>query len=220
TTDKLVLSDRNAPVLGPVGAQQTLDYSASGRYITRQRLDYTGKSLGFVTHSSTNVEEVDLNTSDQNDAIGVSSVPAGTTLVINARAGDDTVTVSSMDQLAGSLFVHGQDGTNTLIVDDRLATADRSFDIYTDKVSQGAATVNFDTVEGLTIEASNNDKNNSFTVKSTTALMPITVVGGIGHDTLTMDDTALPKGLQTYNFDAGRLERWTTFVIFAVPTAY
>jgi hypothetical protein len=220
TADKLVLSDRNAPVLGPVGAQQTLAYSAGGGAVTRERLDYSGKSLGFVTHSSSNVEEVDLNTSDQSDTIGVSSVPAGTTLVINARAGDDTVTVNSMDLLAGSLFVNGQDGTDTLIVDDRLATTDRNYVINTDKVSQGAATVNLDTLEGLTIEASNNNKANSFDIQSTNALMPLTIVGGTGRDTLTLDDTALPKGIQTYNFNAGSLERWTSFVIFAVPTAY
>src|SRR5262249_48636557 len=64
------------------------------------------------------------------------------------------------------------------------------------------------------------NKANSFDIQSTNALMPITVVGGIGRDTLTLDDTALPKGIQTYNFNAGSLERWTSFVVFAVPTAY
>src|SRR5262249_38598850 len=92
TGDQLVFADRNAPVV----SSQTLAYSIVGGAVTRERLNSIGQSLGFVQHTGTNVEEVTLDASDQSDTIGVNGTLAGTSVVIHADDGDDTVSVGNM----------------------------------------------------------------------------------------------------------------------------
>jgi Ca2+-binding RTX toxin-like protein len=125
-----------------------------------------------------------------------------------------------MDNLAGGLTVNGEGGTDTLTINDGLAAKGRSYVINTDKVSQGAAAITLDSLEGLTINAANGAARvNTFDVQSTTALMPLTLNGGLGRETVTMSDEDL-TGIQTYNFNAGSLERWTSVIVLALPTAY
>src|SRR5262249_6917881 len=86
------------------------------------------------------------------------------------------------------------------------ATTDRNYVINTKTVSQGAATITLDTLDGLTINADNNSTVNTFDVQSATAALPLTLNGGIGTDTVTISDSNFTKG-QTYAFDAGKLTR-------------
>jgi Ca2+-binding RTX toxin-like protein len=217
--DLLVFADRNAPVVYSPGflLPDHLDYFVAGGAVTRSLINPNKQNLGFVMHSGTNVEEMDVNASNQSDTIGVNNTLDGTALVIHADDGDDTVSVGNMDLLAGDLTIAGKQGTDTLTITDT-ASNNRNYVLNTDTVSQGATTITLDTLEGLTINAPYN-QDNSFDVQSTTALMPLTLNGGSGHDTVTMSDTAL-TGIQTYTFNAGSLERWASIIVFAFPTAY
>src|SRR5262249_38837802 len=136
----------------------------------------------------------------------VTSVLKGAPVVINAGDGNDNVSVGNMDGLADGLTVKGELGSDTLTVNDFGATTDRNYVINTKKVSQGAATITLDSLDGLTINADNHSKVNTFDVQSATAAIPLTLNGGIGTDTVTISDSTFTKG-QTYAFDAGKLTR-------------
>jgi hypothetical protein len=206
--DVLVLADRNAPVVGSGSASTTLDYYVLGGSVTRERLDSSGKSLGFVQYSSTNVEELDVNGSNQSDTYGVQSTQAGTKVVISAGDGNDSVsTLFNLDDLAGGLTVKGDGGIDTLTLNDGLAPSSRYYAINTGTVSQGSTVVTLgDSLEGgLIINAPSKD-NNIFDVQSASAAMPLTLNGGSQFDTITISDSAFTAG-QTYNFGAGAVAR-------------
>jgi Ca2+-binding RTX toxin-like protein len=212
--DLLIVADRNAPVL----TASTLSYDFFGASVTRFRLT-SGTIQSSVNVTGSHVEEIDVNASNQSDAMAVHSILKGTPVVINAGNGDDKVTSDNMDNLADSLTVKGEGGTDSLTILDGSVT-DRNYVITTTKVSQGTATINLlDTLEGgLTLDASTASGKNTFDVQSSTSLMPLTLNGGTGRDTVTISDQAR-TALDTYDFYEGRLERWT-FVLLTLPSAY
>jgi hypothetical protein len=138
--DVLVLADRKAPlvkasVFGNPPTLTTLDYFVDGTAITRQRLNSIKQSLGSVRMNTTNVEELDVDASNQSDSIGVGATLADTRVVINAGDGNDEVSVGNPDLLASSVDVNGEDGIDTLTINDGLATSNRNFVINSNKVS-------------------------------------------------------------------------------------
>src|SRR5262249_41000937 len=134
--DLLIVTDRNAPAL----TGSSLSYDVFGVLVKRYRLT-SGQIQSSVDVTGTHVDEFDLNASNQSDTMQVHSILKGTPVVINAGNGDDKVSSDNMDNLADSLTVKGEGGTDSLTVLDG-GTTDRNYVISTTKVSQGTATIN------------------------------------------------------------------------------
>lgn len=217
--DKLILDDRDGTPGGPILIPNHFAYYVNGAAVSRQTLNYLDQNLGVESVSSASMEKLDLRASNHRDTISVNSTLADTTVKIEAGDGDDTISTGNMDLLGGTVTVQGEEGTDTLTIDDTSAASKRNYVLTTDTVAQGSAVVTLDSLEGgLTINAP--DRVNTFDVQSATALMPLTLNGGTRSDTVTMSDQALTT-FQTYQFNAGNLER-SVFIPFLppLPTAH
>jgi hypothetical protein len=215
--DKLILNDRD----GTAGSSSTgpshYNYNVNGASVSRELLNNFDQIIGMGPGVSlANMENLELRAGKDDDSFFVASTLATTSVEIKAGDGDNTIRTGNMDLLPGQVTVHGEGGTNSLIINDTSATGPRNYVLNTDSVKQGATTIALDTLSSLEIDAPN--QVNTFDVQTSTSLMPLTLNGGTDSDTVTMSDSAR-SSLDTYDFYAGRLERWT-FVLLTLPTAY
>src|SRR5262249_48036163 len=132
---------------------------------------------GVTGISLANMEKLEVRASNHYDSFAVASTLATTPVEIKAGDGDDKIRTGNMDLLAGKGTDHGEGGTDTFTIDDTTAGSNRNYVLNTDKVAQGATTITLDTLEGLTINAPDQD-NNIFDVQSASAAMPLTLTGG------------------------------------------
>lgn len=227
STDVLNVNDQGAPntlasvpVIGGINVPlpTRLTYSIADGVVTRQRLNALGAPASAkLTLKSEDIESIDLNASNQGDAISIGAVAANTEVEVNAGGGNDAITFGkSMDLVKGKLTVRGQAGTDTLTIDDRDATTDRTYEVNTASVKQGDSQIGVTTLEGLTIQAPN--KENTFDVLSASVAMALTFTGGTGKDTVKISDAAVALA-QTYTFTAGKVERATQFSQVPLPSA-
>jgi hypothetical protein len=199
--DRLILADRGAPAVA--GTQ--LVYTVDGAAVTRERQDAFGNRLSQVQVSGTNVERLELDASNQSDIIKVNSTLAATPVEIHAGNGDDRFRVGNLDPLAGKLTLKGEGGNDVLTITDT-GTTNRNYVLNTNSVKQGATTIALGTLEGLTIVPPNQD--NTYTVQSMTADMPLTLNGGTKKDTIIVSDVGLTTG-QVYDFQENKVVRTT-----------
>jgi Ca2+-binding RTX toxin-like protein len=202
--DKLIINDRDAPVIGPPLTRTHLDYFDASGTVARQRMSFTGSSLSLVRMVGSDVESEVLKTSSQPDTIGVSGTLTGTQVEIDAGNGNDQISVDNMDLLEGSLNLQGEGGSDAVTIDDRLSAIGHNYVINSTKVSQGSTTVTMGGMEGMTIEAPN--QVNTFTVQSMNAPMPLNLVGNTESDTVIIDDSGA-SATTTYTLDAGKVVR-------------
>jgi hypothetical protein len=201
--DQLILTDRAPAVSGT-----QVVYTVDGAAVTRERQDASGNSLSQVQVSGTNVERLQLDGTNQNDIYIVHSTQAGTPVEIHAGGGDDRFRVGNMDLLADKLTLHGQGGVNNVLTINDLATSDRDYALTSTSVVEGTATIAVDTLQGLTIIPPTAN-NNTYEVQSMTASMPLTLNGGTGNTTVTINDSAASANT-TYTLDAGKVVRALT----------
>jgi Ca2+-binding RTX toxin-like protein len=216
--DKLILDDRD----GSPGSSSTgpnhYNFYVNGASVERELLNNFDQPLGVATGMSlANMENLEVRASKDDNSFYVASTLATTPVEIKAGDGDNTIRTGNMDLLAGKVTVHGEGGTNSLIINDTSAAGPRNYVLNTDSVKQGATTVALDTLSSVEIDAPN--QVNTFDVQSADPLMPLTLKGGTKSDTVTMSDSARPD-IDTYNIKAGSLERWTSLIVVALPTAY
>jgi Ca2+-binding RTX toxin-like protein len=215
--DKLILDDRDGTAGSTSTGPSHYNFNVTGTSVNRDLENNFGQPLGLETSVSlADMENLEIRAGNDDDSFFVASTLATTPVEIKAGDGDNTIRTGNMDLLAGLVTVHGEGGTNSLVINDTSATGPRNYVLNTDSVKQGATTIALDTLSSLEIDAPN--QVNTFDVQTSTSLMPLTLNGGTDSDTVTMSDSAR-SSLDTYDFFAGKLER-LTFVLLTLPTAY
>jgi hypothetical protein len=92
----------------------------------------------MVNYSS--APQVILNSGSGGNTINVQSTLAGTSVTVNAGSGNDAITIGNpanrLDDIKGPLTINGQDGTNTLIINDQGTTSSRGYEMYATMVKR------------------------------------------------------------------------------------
>ncbi len=115
----------------------------------------------------------------------VQVVPATATLVVNAGPDDDTINVGSptsqLDSIAGNLNIHGQDGFNTITINDQNTFTPQTYTLaQTNLTVTGGASIDYDNLQKLTLN------------------------GGAGGNTVDIEGTAM-GALTTIGAGAGNV---------------
>ncbi len=174
-------------------------------------------STGFINWSS--IEDITLNAGTAGDTGQFGGVLSSATLRINGNNGGDLFEFGTdLDtNFLGSLIVNGGLGTDSITFDDVADTLDDNYNINTSAgtftKSSMSNTLNFFGFEDVTLEAS--DANNNINIErnssgisltvdgnagndsfvntiqdiNTNFTGPVTIVGGLGSDSLTLTDT-------------------------------
>ena len=157
----------NLTVDGGTGANDALVVNSTGS-VNDVTLDSTQIQIaGQATANYANFDTLALNLGDGADNVTIADTNAGTATVINAGAGDDTITILGT---SGVLNVNAGDGHDTINV---LAIA-------------GATTVNAGSGDD-TINVGSLAPDMGGNVNAISALL--TISGGDGSDTLNVDDS-------------------------------
>ncbi|MCR9293672.1 MAG: dockerin type I domain-containing protein [bacterium] len=191
------------------GYDETLnDYPAAIYYAERTTVLNSSDSF------STSVESVNLLLGASDDSLLIDSVNDYTTTNVRAGDGDDTLTVGSsrtglnpdstrrVDFVFGSLNLHGDGGSNTIIVDDsgeddaNTGTYDGNSVLGLDMPATGSINLN----SAVTVQVKLGAQNDTFYVPTTNNAVVTTLQTGGGFDTVYVGTT---KG----NEAAGDLSR-------------
>ena len=150
--------------------------------------------LGQVTRSGaaainfSGVQTIDLTAGGLADQVAVPATAAGTTVVVNAGGGNDTVTVGGgdLDGLAGTLTLNaGAGATDKLVVDDSTeAIVARTYLVNATQVTGAGVTIPYAGAGFERVELLGGRLNDTATVEATTAGIPVTVNAGLGTDTV------------------------------------
>ena len=131
---------------------------------------------------------VTVNAEGGNDTINIAGVASGATLDVFAGSGDDTFSVGGGDvynNIAGTLNLDGQVGTDTVLFDDSATTDGAEYTIdATAFAKAGFAPLSFTGAEGVGVKA--NNQANVIHVLATGADRPINVQAGGGDDTINV----------------------------------
>ncbi len=142
--------------------------------------------FGGLTYGT--IEGLTLNAESGDNTININSTAAGVPLTVNAGPGNDTINVGNgnLNSLKGAVTVNGQDGTDTVYVNDQ---ANASGDTYTISYLSlarpffGGLSYGF-TNEGLVLNAESG--NNTINIRSSHSDTPLTVNAGAGNDTINV----------------------------------
>jgi fibronectin type 3 domain-containing protein len=157
---------------------------------------------------SATLEEIVINALGGSDTIYIDSIDSGVKVTVNAGTGDDAIHVGSgsfASQIGEDITAGGGGGSDTLIIHNRSGRADG--DIYTltatSFTQQGAKTVTYSGLEGLTLDAS--DFSEFITVESTASTTPVAIYGGGRYDTIQLGNGSLDdlRGLVTIDGEVG-----------------
>jgi hypothetical protein len=203
-----VRSDESATVqINDVAANGGHNYTITSNTVTRN---------GASQINYTNISTVTLNGGAGGNTINVQGLLRGTSAVVNAGSGNDTITVGSdagpggtLAPVSGPVTVSGQDGTDNLILNDQGAADRPTYTLTAASVARtNGPTVNFSLMENVTLNGGGN--GNLFLARSTDALVTTTVNAGAGDDRINVgsaDDatSALDnlRGALTINGQAG-----------------
>ena len=131
-------------------------------------------------------------------------------LTVSGQGGDDTAELGdasgSLDQVGGLITVHGDSGSDTLIVDDQGDTDNNDYDVTGSSiVRNGTALVAYDTVENLFVNAGSGDDTLDVDVDAGAdgSLMVATFHGGDGEDVFGDSVDVSPSLITAINIDGG-----------------
>lgn len=135
----------------------------------------------------------------------VLGVPTGTALTVKAGSRNSTVAVGggNWGDVRGGVTVLGEDGTDTLVIEDNGTVATDDYTLapggvvrFAPAVPERIRVVQYDGLEAVTLNAANG--GNAISVQGTRAGTPVTVNAGWGRDTITVGEgnlDALPAGV-------------------------
>jgi hypothetical protein len=131
-------------------------YTVSGIGLNGFQLTRSDPSANVGLMSLSGVSSFQLNASGN---VNVLSSPIGTPSVINTGNSSDTITVgntlNTLDNLQGALTINGQNGSDTLIINDQGSTTAHVYTQTATTVSRdGAATITFSSIESLQLHKS------------------------------------------------------------------
>ena len=137
---------------------------------------------------------------------GTGTITYGTfeDITLNATDGANTITIKSdtADTVFGPITVDGGTGTNDLIIDDAVVTADRTYGIASGQVTRtDNGTVSFSLISSVEVTAGSG--NDSIAITSTLLTRPVTVNSGDGNDTVTAGNGSLDGLAGSLTLDPG-----------------
>jgi hypothetical protein len=159
-------------------------------------IEYT---IDGSTFSMTGLTPIDVSTfgaegigvlaNGGNNAIDVRAVTFGTSASISAGGGSDTITLGTgnLGLLAGTLTIDGQDGTDTITLDDSAATFGQTYAITSTTVTRPGFVLNYSNLESMSLLA--DPLNSAITVNSTAAGMTLSIDAGPGTDLINVNET-------------------------------
>ncbi|MEX2176502.1 MAG: hypothetical protein WD872_19210, partial [Pirellulaceae bacterium] len=179
-------------------------YTISDAQITRG----DGTTIN-TTINYNQIENLTLNAGTGGDTIQVDSTGAVTT--VNAGAGIDGITVGNgtLNNIAHTVTVAGDAGADSLTVNDAANTGSNTYNISATQVTRGGVTINYSTVESLTLLAGTGADQIFVGDGTLDNMVPsITVNGGsVGSpDSLTVNDSA-DADANSYNITAAQVTR-------------
>lgn len=194
--------------------------------------------LGGTTVQYSAVQHVRVETEGGNDVIRVRSTAGGAPVTVLAGIGNDTIIVGrpdnpfsafhTLDDLAASVTVNGESGSDTLSVRDNwVAGFGYTYGISSTTVSRSAAQVIYSSIQELELVTRTQDDtinvtgtssgtattvhaqsgNDTINVRATGAGGPLTVNAGDGNDTISLGSAANTlntiQGVVVVNGEAG-----------------
>jgi len=99
-----------------------------------------------------------LLTSDGNDVINVAATAAYEPVIVQAGAGHDAVTLGGsgkvLDGITSALVLDGEDGDDTLTLNDQNANGTRSYEVFADRITHGGlGAVEYGAFESVVLNA-------------------------------------------------------------------
>jgi Ca2+-binding RTX toxin-like protein len=159
-----------------------------------------GAALPVVTYSR--VQGLTFNSGGGGNVFNVNSTAAGTPVTINGHGiaesfylgSEPFFSVGDLSQIVSPVTVNGNSIADSVYLDDNLSTAFAKYFVNASSVSRNAAIVlRYASIKNLTLNAGSADDSITLTsfVKSVfSSISPlVTVNGGGGTDTLTVDDS-------------------------------
>ncbi len=154
---------------------------------------------GLATINFDTVETVNLDAGTAGDTINITGTASGVATTVNAGAGNDNITVSNagvLDGVLGTLTIHGQAHTtaDTLHLDDSAQASAKTYTLNAASFSRtGLATINFDTVETVNLDAGT--AGDTINITGTASGVTTTVNAGAGNDNITVSNAGLLDGV-------------------------
>ncbi len=133
---------------------------------------------------------MNLDAGTAGDTINITGTASGVTTTVNAGAGDDIITAGSaglLDGILGTLTIHGQGHTtaDTLHLDDSAQASAQTYTLNAASFTRtGLATINFDTVETVNLDAGT--AGDTINITGTASGVTTTVNAGAGDDIITL----------------------------------
>jgi hypothetical protein len=155
--------------------------------------NFSGPSGDFthtVSFGDGNISFITVNMFNQDFTVGIEQTLANVPVTVNLGNGNDTVDVSpsarNLNNIQGTIAVHGGLGNDSVYVYDQSNAAAQTFSMVAGSVSRsGAAAIMYATINHLTVVGGNG--NNIFNVSST--VLDTVLATGNGHDTVNANGT-------------------------------
>jgi len=153
---------------------------------------------GAATISYGSDKALNLYGGSGNDTYNIDGTPSGTAVTIKGGSGNDTFNVSptakNLGALSGNLTVLGEDGFNTLNIDDQNNSANDTYTLASSsQVSStisrtGAAKISYASLGAVNLFGGNGKDN--YNVNGTPTGTFVGLIGGSGNDTFNMTPTS------------------------------
>ncbi len=145
---------------------------------------------GSVTYST--AEELILEAGTGDDIMSVDSSTSNTSLTVFGNLGDDVFSVTptdrDLDAIQGALVLYGEEGDDTLTVNDGLSAEGHDYVITSSTINRdGAAQVTYSTIESVSILSGAG--NDDFEVESLASSTSLTLGSGDGDDRVDLSPT-------------------------------
>ena len=144
-----------------------------------------------VTHGT--IERVHVNLGSGNNTVNLDATAANVPVTLFAGAGDDVVRVGggNLAAIAARVTVGGEDGADSLFIDDNAVSADRDYVVSDRDVSVLAlltTLVSYIAFENFTLSATAGA--NAIAVEETAPATPLHIVSNAGDNTVTVNTDA------------------------------
>jgi hypothetical protein len=204
---KVILNDQGSSVTGTLNVNDqgtttkqtytvaSADPAQSPQNIVGELFFSDANDIEFL-----NIGHVNLNAGSGNNTINVQQVLNTVVLNVFAGAGNNTFNAGNIgftvNDLLGSIFLHGGGGSNTLIVNDQAAAAAETYTIQPTSVmrNSGPVLINFDaSFKTLTVNGTNTGFTNGlFNVVDTPKNAVTTLNTGSDNSTVNVQGTSSP----------------------------
>ncbi len=189
------LEVRNAPACGLTSGTPAVVFDCadvaetitiSRPNATQVQIAATGESTR--TYNCSAVTSITINAAGGNDTINVRMACLNKPVTINGGGGNDNTfagsTSNSLDDLLGTLTVHGGTGTDELTLRDHGDTNTNTYTVRLSAVFRGTATVLYDSIQVMTLRTGTLGD----TINAESTADDTHIYGGTGNDTFNVGE--------------------------------